>query len=246
MLLVTFIVFVLFFVYLAWFIIRIFTRKPKKQPIIGMLVCFIAFFGCLMLYEPEGKVPNEGNKSSVLESKSTTSAQRETESNGEAKYKSDAFDDQNSSTDGTKNKDDEPEEEQTTFILDVPSISDSDIGKDLDTGNLNLMFGDLLSVKYSGNGVFVVKAKIDSSATKKQTIRKNYFSVGDLIRNHGFGSCKELQYWAVADMTSGDEAKVISFTLYENTIAGVANGNIVDSEISDYVADLWIHPSLKD
>ena len=139
----------------------------------------------------------------------------------------------------------EPAEPETTdFVLDVGSLSDADVGP-LDTGSLTLKNGDLVSVNYGGDGVIVVKGKIKGLLTNDQTVKQNYFSVCDLIKNWGFDSCQELQYWAVADMTDGEEVKVVSFTLDRATIEGVANGNIIENQLGDYVSDLYIHPSLK-
>ena len=136
------------------------------------------------------------------------------------------------------------EPEGTDFVLNVESLTDADVGP-LDTGNLSLKFGELLSVNYGGDGVVVVKGKIDGQLTNNLTVKQNYFSVCDLIKNRGFDSCQELQYWAVATMTNGEEDKVISFTLDRTAIEGVANGNIVENQLGDYVTDFYIHPSLK-
>ena len=113
----------------------------------------------------------------------------------------------------------------------------------VDTGDLKLAHGDLLSVMQNERNV-VVKAKIKSNMTNQMTIDQNYYSVTDLIKNHGFNTCDELQYWAVADMTSGDESKVISFTVDKDTIDKVYSGNILDNKLGEYVSDLWILPSL--
>lgn len=129
------------------------------------------------------------------------------------------------------------------FVLDSSTYTDANIGP-IDTTGLELVSGDLLSINYGGDGVFVVKAKISPSYSNKATIDQNYFSVCDLIKKHGFNTCTELQYWAVADMTDGSESKVISFTVDSITIQGVYNGNVIDNELGDYVTDLWILPSL--
>ncbi len=129
------------------------------------------------------------------------------------------------------------------FALDFNSLTTSDIGK-LDTGNLELKFGELLDVTYGGDGVVVVKAKITPNLTNKMTIQQNYHSICELITDHGFDSCRELQYWAVADMADGSEGKVISFTLDSDTILGVANQTILPINLDGYLQDLWILPSL--
>ncbi|MCM1488691.1 MAG: hypothetical protein NC203_10035 [Firmicutes bacterium] len=131
------------------------------------------------------------------------------------------------------------------FILDISGFDVANCGE-LDTGNLKLNTGDLLSVIYSEGDVIVVKAKIQSLLSNKQTINQNYYNVGDLIKKHGFGACQELQYWAVADMSNGEEEKVISFTLDKATIEGVLNGSILENQLGDYVSDLFVHRSLSD
>lgn len=150
--------------------------------------------------------------------------------------------------DGSGDLSSTPEGEDTeaggSFVLDVASLTDADAGP-LDTGDLALLHGDLVGVNYGGNGVVVVKGKISALLSNKQTVSQNYFSVCDLIKEHGFDTCQELQYWAVADMSDGSEAKVISFTLDRATIEGVAGGSIVDNQLGDYVTDLYIHPSLQ-
>lgn len=135
---------------------------------------------------------------------------------------------------------------EADFILDVSSLSDGSIGTAIDTGNLQLIHGELLSVIYGGDGVIVVKAKIEPSYSNKATIDQNYFSVCDLIKNHGFNSCSELQYWAVADMSDGSESKVISFTLNSDTIQGVLNESIVENQLGEHAVDLYILPSLQE
>lgn len=115
----------------------------------------------------------------------------------------------------------------------------------IDTTGLKLKFGDLLSVNNGGDGVVVVKAKIKPSYSNKATIEQNYYTVCDLIQNHGFDTCTELQYWAVADMTDGSESKVISFTVNSDTIQTIKDGNFPENLLGDYVDDLYILPSLK-
>ena len=82
--------------------------------------------------------------------------------------------------------------------------------------------------------------------TNNLTVEQNYFNVGDLIKNHGFNTCEELQYWAVADMTSGEEVKVISFDLDKDTINNLYNEKIFENQLEDYVDNLFIHISLKE
>lgn len=136
------------------------------------------------------------------------------------------------------------EAEEEDFVLDASSFTAANIGP-VDTGNLELEFGDLLSVNYGGDGVFVIKAKITPSYNNKATIHQNYFSVGDLIKKHGFDTCSEIQYWAVADMMDGSESKVISFTLTSDVIQALKEERMAEIQLDDYASDLFILPSLK-
>lgn len=136
--------------------------------------------------------------------------------------------------------------EQVSAASDVFDFSDSSIAYDTpDISNLSIKHGELLSVIRT-EGTVVVKAKIEPSLTNQLTIEQNYFNVADLVKNHGFNTCQELQYWAVADMTNGEENKCISFTLDKETIENLYNENIVENQLGDYVSDLWILPSLQD
>lgn len=96
-----------------------------------------------------------------------------------------------------------------------------------------------------GKEVIVIKAKIESSLTNKLTIDQNYYNVADMIKNQNCDKFDEIQYWAVADMSSGNESKVISFTLNSDTIKQIKDEKIVDNQIGNYADDLWILPSLK-
>lgn len=115
---------------------------------------------------------------------------------------------------------------------------------EVDTGDLRLAHGELLSVNQNGHTV-VVKAKIKSNLTNEMTINQNYFSVDELIRNHGFNTCDELQYWAVADMQDGSESKVIQFTITKDIIDKIYSESILANQIGSHVTDLWILPSLQ-
>lgn len=126
-------------------------------------------------------------------------------------------------------------------------FSDPDVGyANIDISDLSIKHGELLSVIQSEGSVIVVNAKIEASLTNKMTIDQNYFNVADLVKNHGFNTCNELQYWAVADMSDGREAKCISFELDKETIDALFNENIVENQLGDYATNLWILPSLQD
>ena len=80
--------------------------------------------------------------------------------------------------------------------------------------------------------------------TNNLTIEQNYFTVADLVKNHGFNTCEKLSYWAVANMSDGEEAKCISFDLSKEILTELYNGNIIENQLGNYATDLWILPSL--
>lgn len=107
-----------------------------------------------------------------------------------------------------------------------------------------LQHGELLNVTITGN-IIVVKAKIGPSYSNKATIDQNYYNVEYMVSKYGIETYKELQYWAVADMTDGSEAKVISFTVPQSVMVQLKNRRIAANMLGSYVKDLWIHPSLR-
>lgn len=111
--------------------------------------------------------------------------------------------------------------------------------------NVKLRFGELLEVNESDDKV-VVKAKIEPSISNKTTIDQNGYNVEDLILNQGFDKYNEIQYWAVADMTDGEESKAISFTLNKDLITKIKNEEVVGNQIIDNANDVYILPSLKE
>lgn len=123
--------------------------------------------------------------------------------------------------------------------------------------NSKLLHGKLLDIKENCKKinesdktkclekVAIIKAKIESSYSNKATIDQNYFNIENFIKTNNENKYQEIQYWAVADMKNGDESKVISFTLNENTIKQIYNNKIAATQIGDYADDLWILESLK-
>ena len=112
-------------------------------------------------------------------------------------------------------------------------------------GDLSSNYGELLSITPIGDTGLVVKYKISSSWNNDLTVKQNYYNACEIIRALGDFPLSELQYWAVADMTSGREEKVISFTVPERVCAIVAGSDFPDNTLGEYVTDLWIHPSLR-
>ncbi len=112
--------------------------------------------------------------------------------------------------------------------------------------DVKLKYGDLESLMVNG-GTIVIEAKITPSLTNNMTIDQNYYTVTDFIKKYiGDEYYDDIVYWAVADMTSGNEGKCISFTVPHWVIDAVASGNFIDTQLGDYADDLWILPSLLD
>lgn len=146
----------------------------------------------------------------------------------------------------SETEEEEVAEESISNDIVMFDFSDSDIAyANIDISDLSVRFGELLSVIQSEGSVIVVKTKIEPSLTNKMTIDQNYFNVADLVKNHGFNTCNELQYWAVADMADGSEAKCISFELDKETLDALFDDKIVENQLGDYAIDLWILPSLQ-
>lgn len=108
-----------------------------------------------------------------------------------------------------------------------------------------LKHGELLDRTISGD-TLVIKAKIEPSYKNSATINQNGFNVEDIVKNQDGDKYKKIQYWAVADMSNGSESKVISFTLNEDLIKSIKNGNTVGNQIVDKAQDVWILPSLQE
>ncbi|MBR2835844.1 MAG: hypothetical protein IKE43_09105 [Coriobacteriales bacterium] len=110
----------------------------------------------------------------------------------------------------------------------------------------SLQFGDLLSVIDNGYGTVVIKAKVNSQLTNKQTIDQNYYNACDFIRHADLTGIDEVQYWAVADTSDGDEIKIISFSIPRDVINMIQNTDFPDNTLSNYIQndDFFILGSL--
>ena len=118
---------------------------------------------------------------------------------------------------------------------------------EVEGGEYKLEHGQLISVitnEIEGQSVLIIKAKISSSYNNTATVNQNYYNVADLIQSQGCAVFDEIQYWAVADMSDGTEQKVVAFTVDADLIQKIANGQVVTNKLGDYVADLYILPSL--
>lgn len=110
---------------------------------------------------------------------------------------------------------------------------------------LEIEHGEFVEAIESGD-ILVVKAKISPSYSNKATINQNNFNVEDIVKNQVGQKYKEIQYWAVADMTDGSESKVVSFTIDNKVIESIIDETIPGNMIMDYASDVWILPSLLD
>lgn len=107
-----------------------------------------------------------------------------------------------------------------------------------------LEHGELLDL-VENDGVVVIKAKIEPKGDNQGTINQNYYNVVHFIEDNDMEGVTEIQYWAVADMTSGKEEKAISFTVPEPLIKQIKEGKVVANQLGDHVTDLWMIASLK-
>lgn len=130
-------------------------------------------------------------------------------------------------------------------ILFIVLIATSGGDKDNTADDSNkILHGEILEFN-EYNDLAVVKVKINSSWNNELTIEQNYYNVSDLIKNKGYDKYNEIKYWAVGDATNGDEIKLIQFKVNKELIEKIKNEQVVDSQLGDYVDDLWIHNVLK-
>lgn len=134
----------------------------------------------------------------------------------------------------------------------IKSTSDLEntVTSNSDNTEVTLLHGELVNFMDDTNVdtnkyYCVIKAKIESSYSNKATIDQNFYNVEDFIKNQNGTKYDEIQYWAVADMSSGEEAKVISFTLDKDIINKIYNTEIPLNQLQDYLSDIWILPSLQ-
>ena len=117
---------------------------------------------------------------------------------------------------------------------------------DNDNSGYTMRHGEFISANENEAGsVIVIKAKIEPSWNNELTVKQNYTNAIDLIQNQGCDAYDQFQYWAVADTTSGEEVKVVSFTINKELIQTIKSGNMVSDKLGDYVDDLYILPSLQ-
>lgn len=136
-------------------------------------------------------------------------------------------------------------------ILGLDDVSNKkDTKSNSDTKDIpSVKYGKLLDVNKNGGAdgkTLVIKVKIEPNLTNRLTIQQNYHNIEEIVKKRDGDKYNAIDYWAVADMTSGDESKVISFTVSKAMIDKIIDGKIYPPEYSNYLDDLWILPSLKD
>ena len=129
------------------------------------------------------------------------------------------------------------------MLTNYGDVAAASVGRSLPS-KYSLEYGKLEEVNSIGS-IIVIKAKIESNLTNKLTIEQNYYDVCGLIQDQGLDVYDEVQYWAIADMTNGEEAKVISFDVPKQTINGIVSETVLPNQLEDYLNNLWIHPSLR-
>lgn len=121
--------------------------------------------------------------------------------------------------------------------------------EELDTPDgYEIAHGELLDyTEYENDGVrgLTIKVKISSSWSAEMTVKQNYRNIEHLVKECGASDFNWIQYMASHDMTDGSVQKVISFTVPEFAIKGIAAGNIPTDEYEDYIEDLWLHEELR-
>lgn len=135
----------------------------------------------------------------------------------------------------------------------IPEETPAETKEEKKPTNFDIPNGKILSVIEGGlsGDVLVIKAKIESQSSNKQTINQNYENIEKIVRSDMFkeyyhDTIKSIDYWAVADMSNGSEGKVIAFIVSDNMIENIlTNDYFYTSSYEDYVQDLWIHPSLN-
>lgn len=139
---------------------------------------------------------------------------------------------------------DEPEE-STTQEAEDPANSEPVPQEQPTESEIKLFTGDLLDLTVNDDNTAIIKAHIETGMSGKLNVQQNYHNVEDLIKNQGFNQYNEIQYWATARTTTGDEIKVISFTVPKSLIDQVSAGQVVALNMGNYVTDLYIHPALQ-
>lgn len=158
--------------------------------------------------------------------------------------------------DGINQSMDNKTEEKSSFNNTTNNITENSINDNSTVSTMNtslsndckLMYGELQSFTISPDTTkksCIIKAKIEPSYSNKATIHQNFYNVENFIKKQNGNKYDEIQYWAVADMKSGEEEKVISFTLDKKIINDLYNNEIVSNMLDNYLNDFWVIESLK-
>ena len=204
--------------------------------------------------EPAAADPNELAEDNPLKGIADAETMRDVYDAVEAKF-NEAYTDGDLATETDPDKISEMEDELINEVAEEFEMSYEDVRNiymygglggnlyNFDLSALKMSNGDLLDATINGTSL-IVKAKIQPSYSNQATIDQNYFNVTDLVQDQGCDIFREIQYWAVADMTNGSEGKVIQFTVSRDLIKHIKEDGLLGAMIADYVDDLWILPSL--
>lgn len=116
----------------------------------------------------------------------------------------------------------------------------------VDTRDMVLPYGDLRSVTSDGTGGVEVKATVTLQKQEGMSVLQNFYNVETMVQIHGFEICKEIRYTGVASIKGGGEARVISFTVNQETINALAAHEIGAEDLRDKLESLWIASNLED
>lgn len=138
----------------------------------------------------------------------------------------------------------------TTTPTEAPTTEPETVTQEAATGSTDsrITYGDLVDFTENvidGKNICVMKVKIEASLTKGMTVDQNYHNIEHFITEAGGDQYDSIDYWAIADMEDGSENKVISFTVPKDTIDKVKSGDLAAIQLSDYVDNLYILPSLQ-
>ena len=126
-------------------------------------------------------------------------------------------------------------------VIELTDITTGDVTK-IDASAIP--YGEVVEAK-TNDGALIIEMKVDAQASDKMTVDQNYYNVEGLVKRAGGDQYDEIQYWAIADTTDGDDTKIISFTVPSDLIQSIADGKVPTNRLGSYVDDLYILPSLQ-
>lgn len=108
--------------------------------------------------------------------------------------------------------------------------------------------GQLVDVQISNNetgNVIVAKYYIASALDNTMMLNMVLFNIFDLVQNEGGSAFDEVQVWAQAPSTSGEDVKFVQFTLSKPVLELIAANGCVPEQLLALSDDLWVIPSME-